>query len=187
MGRIDKAFESVPRKNFLPEEAKPFAHEDAPIQIGYGQTNSQPYTVKKMLQWLDPKPGDTILDVGSGSGWTTALLAHITGAGGRVIAVELVPELVEFGKQNCERLKMQNVEFHRARKTFGWPSEAPYQRILVSASADEVPEELIDQLAAPGRLVIPVKGSIWVIEKGTSGAVTTTEHPGFVFVPLLST
>lgn len=182
---IDEAFVAVPRQNFLPEDVADMAGYDTPIPIGYGQTNSQPYTVAKMLEWLEVTTGDKILDVGSGSGWTTALLAHLTGRNGKVVAVEIVPELVEMGRNNCRQSGVKNVSFHQAGKTFGWPRGAPYDKILVSASRRDVPQELIDQLGPGGRMVVPNLTSILVIDKDERGKLETAEHPGFAFVPLI--
>jgi protein-L-isoaspartate(D-aspartate) O-methyltransferase len=182
---IDAAFRDVPRQGFLPENMLESAGLDMALPIGFGQTNSQPSTVAMMLDWLDPMPGDKILDVGSGSGWTSALLSHLTGKKGKVTAVEIVPELVRFGRDNCHRAGIKNADFHQAGKSKGWPAEAPYDRILVSAAGQSVPPELIDQLAKGGRLVIPVGNSILVIDKDDNGKLSRTEHPGFVFVPLI--
>lgn len=185
LDRINQALQQTPREEFLPSKIKAMAEIDAPIPIGYGQTNSQPYTVKKMLEWLGAGPGETVLDVGSGSGWTTALLSNIVGDKGKVIAVERIPELVQFGKENCQKLELGNVEFHQAGKKFGWPKQAPYKRILVSAAPSKLPAELIDQLELGGRMVIPVQNDIIVIDKDEQGQVSKTEHSGFAFVPLL--
>lgn len=183
--RLEQAFQAVPRRNFLPDDLADAEVADMPLPIGFGQTNSQPTTVAMMLSWLQVEPGNKILDVGSGSGWTTALLAHLTGKEGQVVAVEIVPELVEFGRQNCEQFGFRNIEFHQATTQLGWPLDAPYDRILVSAAAKRLPDELIEQLAPEGCLVIPVRHSVWVIEKEATGKVTEQEHPGFVFVPLV--
>jgi protein-L-isoaspartate(D-aspartate) O-methyltransferase len=182
---IDKAFKAMPRANFLPPSVAYHASVNAPLTIGFGQTNSQPETVQYMLEWLAVEPGDSILDVGSGSGWTSALLAYLTGAEGRVQAVEIVPELVSFGRDNCARMGLKNIEFHTAGKTLGWTEKAPYDRILVSAGATELPQELVDQLKPGGRMVIPIEQSIFIIDKASDGAITQTEKPGFVFVPLI--
>src|SRR3990167_1867675 len=109
MDPIEEAFEKVNRKNFVPEELIDSVGLDAPLPIGFGQTISQPTTVKMMLEWLEPQPGDKILDVGSGSGWTSALLAHLVGSKGKVFAVERIPELVDFGRQNSAKLNFRNV------------------------------------------------------------------------------
>lgn len=183
--RIRQAFEVMRRAQFLPKDERAQDAVDAPLPIGYGQTNSQPSTVADMLEWLDVRLGQRVLDVGSGSGWTTALLAYLVGAEGHVTAVEIVPELVEFGRRNCERAGVTNAEFHYADNGIGWAEGQPYDRILVSASAARVPEELIGQLRAPGKLVVPVRETILEILKTKHGAIKTMEHPGYVFVPLL--
>jgi len=156
-----------------------------PLPIGFGQTNSQPSTVRLMLEWLDVHPGQKVLDVGSGSGWTTALLAYMTGKEGQVFAVERIPELVSFGRSNCERLGLKNIEFHPAGDAYGYPAAAPYDRILVSAAAKDVPSELVDQLADDGRMVIPVHDSVIIISKDKQGQLEQKAHPGFIFVPLI--
>jgi protein-L-isoaspartate(D-aspartate) O-methyltransferase len=183
---LDEVFTAVPREAFLPEAVRSLANANVPLPIGFGQTNSQPATVALMLEWLDIHEGSKLLDVGSGSGWTTGLLGHITGPKGHVVAVEKVPELVRFGRDNCAKLGITNVEFHEAGKLLGWPSAAPYDRILVSAAADTVPQELIDQLKDGGRMVIPVRNSIYIVEKTKSGEVLEDEIPGFAFVPLVA-
>ena len=182
---IDEAMEAVRRTDFLPAETKELGGFDTPLPIGYGQTNSQPTTVRLMLEWLDPQPGDKILDVGSGSGWTTALLSCLAGPKGRVYAVEKVPELVDFGAENCRRFGVKNASFFAAGKTFGLEEHQPYDRILVSAAAGELPAELIKQLKIGGTMVIPVNHSIFVIHKTGNDSYEEEEHPGFVFVPLL--
>lgn len=158
---------------------------DAPLPIGFGQTNSQPTTVYYMLDWLDPQPGDKVLDVGSGSGWTTALLAYLVKPDGFVYAVELVAELVQFGAGNFERTGLDNARFFKAGEALGLRKHAPYDRILVSAAADELPADLITQFKPGGRMVIPIKNSVWVIDKVGQDNIETTEHPGFAFVPLI--
>lgn len=182
---IDEAFAAVLRRNFLPDYAADQAELDMPLPIGFGQTNSQPTTVAMMLDWLDVEPGQNVLDVGSGSGWTTGLLSHLTGQQGKVEAVEIVPELVEFGRDNCAWLGIKNVEFHQAGKTYGWTEQAPYDRILVSAAAESMPEELFTQLKPAGRLVVPVKSTIYIIDKDESGEISQRQQPGFIFVPLV--
>lgn len=182
---IDEAFQIAKRRAFLPEEVADQAELDVPLPIGFGQTNSQPTTVAMMLDWLDVEHGQKILDIGSGSGWTSALLSYLAGEEGEIHAVEIVPELVEFGRENCARLGIKNVRFHQAGKRYGWPKSAPYDRILVSAAADRMPEELFDQLKPDGKLVVPVKGSVWVVEKDEQGNITKSEKPGFMFVPLV--
>lgn len=185
MDQVNEVFEAVDRANFVPKNLREAVDIDAPLPIGYGQTISQPYTVRLMLEWLNPCPGDKILDVGSGSGWTTALLAHLVGPKGQVYAVERVPELVEFGQENCDRIGIKNAQFFTAGDEFGLPEEAPFDRILVSASADKMPRELIDQLKIGGKMVIPVQNDILEITKKSAGDLDIKKHEGFVFVPLL--
>jgi protein-L-isoaspartate(D-aspartate) O-methyltransferase len=185
MGPIDKAFAETPRRNFLPEDYLEYADVDNALPIGFGQTISQPYTVGLMLEWLEVAPGDKVLDVGSGSGWTTALLSHLTGSEGKVYAVEIIPELVEFGRSNNRRLGIKNASFYQAGRHYGLPKYAPYDRILVSAEAQSVPKELLDQLKPGGKMVIPVDYDILEIEKPLAGEPETTAHNGFVFVPLV--
>lgn len=172
---------------FLPESVKGEAIFDVPVPIGFGQTNSQPTTVRLMLEWLEPEPGDKVLDVGSGSGWTTALLAYLVGPQGKVFAVERMSELVVFGQENCSRVGVTNVKFFKAAKTMGLPKYAPYDRILVSATADELPKGLIDQLKPKGKTVIPVGSSVLEVTKLTNGQLAIHPHAGFTFVPLVTT
>lgn len=183
---VATAFQTVPRKEFLPEDMRPYAHEDRPLSIGYDQTNSQPATVRHMLKWLDAKRGMKVLDVGSGSGWTSALLSYLVTDEGEVHAVERVPELVRFGEENCERFGCKNVTFHVAGKAFGLPGEAPFDRILVSAASKELLQELTDQLIEGGRMVIPVGHDVMVVDKRTDGSIHTRAHHGFIFVPLIA-
>jgi protein-L-isoaspartate(D-aspartate) O-methyltransferase len=185
LGKLDTVFQLVPRYLFIPGATREQAEVDMPFSIGYGQTNSQPTTVHRMLEWLDVLPGQSVLDVGSGSGWTSALLAELVGDEGRVTAVEKVPELVTRSRLTLQRLGLHHIVVHTAQKLFGWPATGPYDRILVSASADTLPPELVDQLAAPGKMVIPVGNTIHEISKDEAGRVSDHEHPGYIFVPLI--
>lgn len=182
---VNQAFRAVQRVNFLPPAIQPDAGLDQPLPVGYGQTNSQPSTVREMLGWLDAQPGETVLDVGSGTGWTSALLASIVGQDGKIFAVEKLPQLLHFGQDNCDALGITNIEFHEAGKVFGLPDKAPFDRILVSAAAHDVPHELIDQLKPGGKMVIPVGNDILEISKDQSAALTIIYHHGYVFVPLV--
>lgn len=182
---VAKAFDDVPRANFVLPEYADRADWDVALPIGFGQTISQPSTVESMLRWLEIEPGNKVLDVGSGSGWSAALLSRLVGATGKIHAVELIPELVVFGRGNCQRLGIENTEFHLAGKFYGLPKHAPYDRILVSAAANSVPGELIDQLKKGGKLVIPVGNDIIEIDKTLTGKLETNVHPGYVFVPLV--
>lgn len=185
MANVKKAFQEIDRRQFMPDDAKHLADLDTALPIGFGQTISQPYTVRAMLEWLEVEPGNKILDVGSGSGWTTALLAYLTGPKGTIHAVELIPELLEFGLQNVGSLGLKNIHFHQAGLKLGWPEGKPYDRILVSAAAEKVPQALIDQLKVGGKMVIPVENDILEIEKIAKDKLDIQAHEGFVFVPLL--
>ncbi len=186
MDSVENALNLTNRKNFVLAQQEQDAKLDMPLSIGFGQTISQPTTVKRMLEWLEVEPGNKILDVGSGSGWTTALLARLTGPAGRVYAVERIPELMEFGRDNCRKEGLKNAAFYLSGKSLGLPRFAPFDRILVSASAQEVPADLTAQLADGGKMVIPVINDILEIEKKSKGEVDITRHHGYVFVPLIN-
>ncbi|MFC1616676.1 protein-L-isoaspartate O-methyltransferase [Candidatus Margulisiibacteriota bacterium] len=181
---IIQAFLAVDRKHFIQPDYRDDFYIDAPIPIGYGQTNSQPTTVAMMLEWLQAQPGNKILDIGSGSGWTTALLAHLVEEKGSVIGLEFVPELVKFGQANLAKFDFPNAKIEKAGKKLGLPGQK-FDRILVSATATSLPEELLEQLEIGGILVAPVLSSIFVIEKISENEYTETEHFGFSFVPLV--
>ena len=197
---IIDAFEKVDRKDFVPEELKDRAYLNTPLPIGYGQTISQPLTVAFMLELLQPEKGNKILEVGSGSGWQTALLAHIVGdppdGGGKVFAAELIPELEEFGRKNEAKYnfyKRKIVEFHSFNATKGMPEEAPFDRIISAASGQDLPTAWKEQLKVGGRIVAPVKDAIHLLVKkdllaGEAGETEFEEsiYPGFAFVPLIS-
>lgn len=181
---ITEAFRVIKRTNFIPPESKSLADLDIPVSIGYGQTNSQPTTLRLMLEWLDLKAGQKVLDVGSGSGWSTALIAHLVEPTGTVYAVERVPELVQFGRRNCHDMGIANAEFFEANGDIGLPQQAPFDRILVSADAQSFPDKLLEQLKVNGKIVVPVNGIIQEVTKLSRGKLKTKEHPGFIFVPL---
>lgn len=182
---IIEAFRSIDRADFIRKENLSEAYDDYPLPIGYNATISQPSTVAFMFEKLEPKKGDKILDIGSGSGWTTALLAYLIGEKGQVYGVELVPELVEFGQKNLKKYKFENAQILPAKKEMvGLVEYAPYDKILVSASAKELPQELINQLKIGGRLIIPIRSSIWKIDKISKDKINKEEFFGFTFVPL---
>lgn len=180
---IIRAFEEVDRVNFLLKT--PYVYNNHPIPIGYGQTNSQPLTVAIMLELLEPRRRDKILDVGAGSGWTTALLTHIVGEKGKVYGVEIIAELVKFGQTNLKKYQFSNASILRAGGVLGLPTEAPFDRILVSAAATELPEELVKQLKIGGRMVVPVRKSVWVVDKVSDADIKIRKYHGFSFVPLV--
>jgi len=210
--KIIEAFRKIKRIDFLPENMKDLAELNEALPIGYGQTISQPLVVAFMIELLQPKKGEKILDIGSGSGWTSALLAHVVSGGlnaktqipnsklkGKVIAIEIIPELMEFGKKNVEKynfVKKGIVEFISADGTKGYKKEAPFDKILASASvhphtndfgvgARSVPQAWREQLKIGGRIVTPVGTSIWLLIKKSETEFEKKEYPGFVFVPLV--
>lgn len=179
------AFQTCDRILFVPENLRPYAYDDRPLPIGEGQTISQPYTVAVMLELLHPRVGNKILDIGSGSGWTTALLASAVGNDGFVTGMERVAELVEYGRERLIKAKITNASITQADPSALGKPGTQYDRILVSASASDMPKELIEQLKAGGILVIPIGNSIWRITKEEDGRISFYELPGFVFVPLI--
>ena len=182
---VRAAFDAVPRAGFLPRAARRRAGFDGPLGIGHGQTNSQPRTVAAMLGLLQVRDGDRILDVGSGSAWTTALLAELTGSTGSVLGVELVPDLVQWGRANLARTAYTWASVRQAEENvLGWPEGAPYDRILVSADASAMPGPLLDQLADPGRLVVPVRSRMTLVVQ-RDGEREVSHHGAYRFVPLL--
>jgi len=200
--KIIEAFRKIKRVDFMPEDMKNLAELNEALPIGYGQTISQPLVVAFMIEQLQPRPGEKILDIGSGSGWTTALLSHIVGGkpaspsgGGKVIAIELVPELKEFGEKNVAKynfIKKGIAEFICADASKGYPDFATrpelaegFDKILASASAEEMPQAWREQLRVGGRIVTPIRSSIWVFIKKSKDKFEKTEHPGFAFVPLI--
>lgn len=186
--RVEAAFQAVARADFLTDAQRPYGDSDRPLDIGHGQTNSQPTTVRQMLVMLDAQPGDRALDVGCGSGWTTALLGQLVGPEGSVRGVELVPELADWGRDNVASYQMGWVRIETADPSvLGLPSEGPYDRILVSAEARDVPQQLVDQLASPGRMVVPVKGRMAVVDRDEDGQVAVRRVGHYAFVPLRTT
>ncbi|MDO8616833.1 MAG: protein-L-isoaspartate(D-aspartate) O-methyltransferase [Dehalococcoidia bacterium] len=151
--RVLAAFRQVPRELFVPEDTRQFAYENRPLPIGYGQTISQPLMVALMTQALLLTGGEKVLEVGTGSGYQAALLSLLCA---RVVSVELIAPLACSAAERLRSLGYANVDVHVAGDTLGWPEGAPYDGIIVTAAAPEVPLRLLDQLALGGRLVVPV-------------------------------
>jgi len=185
---IIDAFSEINRMEFVPKELESEADSNIALPIGFGQTISQPLTVAFMLELLDPRRDQKILDVGSGSGWTTALLSYIVGSQGKVIGIEMLDELKKFGEKNVDKygyVKKGIAEFYTADGSIGFPPGAPFDRILVSAAADKVPQALKDQLKIGGKMVMPVKNSLVYLEKKSEQDFYKEDYPGFAFVPLI--
>ena len=187
--RLVEAFREIDRLDFVPKELAHEACGNYPLPIGYGQTISQPLTVAFMLELLEPKAGEKILDVGSGSGWTTALLACVVGEKGRVFAVERIEGLCRFGEANVRKYNFVEkgiVKFLCGDGSRGLPEDAPFDKILAGAAAlDDVPEEWKKQLKVHGRIVAPVLTSVVVLDKIGENKFKAREYFGFSFVPLV--
>ena len=186
---VSRALKKVDRKKFVPDTQKELAYDDMPLSIGEGQTISQPYTVVFMLEHLKPKPGEHIMDVGSGSGWQTGLLADIVGEHGRIYAIEIVPTLCELGKGNIAQFPefQGRVEFYCQSAKEGLPEIAGeiggFDAIVSAAEVEEVPEAWRNQLKIGGRLLYPKSGSLFFETKNPDGVFRQNEYPGFAFAP----
>ncbi|MBI2634944.1 MAG: protein-L-isoaspartate O-methyltransferase [Parcubacteria group bacterium] len=200
--RIIEAFKKINRADFVPPELKERAYVNEPLPIGEGQTISQPLTVAFMLELLQPEPGNKIFEIGFGSGWQTALLAEIVGIKGRIFAVERIPELFRFGRKNIAKygfIKNGTVKMIGGDAILGLKRHAPFDKVIAAASGKEVPETWLKELRINGRLVAPIKESIWLYVKKSSPAKISKgnlggqeefekkEYPGFIFVPLIKT
>lgn len=182
--RIIEAFRRIDRKFFVPDHFRDEIYGDYPLPIGQDQTISQPTTVAFMLELLGAKEGERVLDIGSGSGWTSALLGDLVGQTGEVIGLERQKALVEQGRKNLASFGFEQVHIEEAGAELGMPGER-FDAILVSASAPQIPEQLLEQLKTGGRLVIPVQNSIYRFSKISETEIRQEEYPGFVFVPLI--
>ena len=182
---IEKAFRLIDRADFVSMEYKDDPYGDSPLPIGYGQTISQPHTVVFMLELLAPVGGERVLDVGSGSGWTTALLAQIVGDRGEVFGIETIPELVLFGSENLVKYVFAQARIVQAGKEIGLPDEGPFDKILVGAAAESIPQKLVQQLRIGGVMVIPVQSAICKITRVSKEKTDVERHEGFALVPLV--
>lgn len=147
------AMSRVPRHLFVPQRLRSSAYDDNPLPIGHGQTISQPYIVALMTSALELKGNDTVLEIGTGSGYQAAILAELAG---RVVTVERIPDIARKAKERLSKLGYDNIEVKAAESKLGWENSAPYDAILVAAASPAIPEVLVGQLKEGGRLVIPV-------------------------------
>lgn len=185
---IIEAFKAIDRKDFVPMERQNEAYANYPLPIGFNQTISQPLTVAFMLELLDVKPGEKILEIGAGSGWQTALLSFLAGDNGKVIALEIIPELKTMADVNVAKydfIEKGIVSIFLSDGSKGYPSEAPYDRIIAAAAGNEIPTAWKEQLKVNGRIVAPVKQSIVVLDKISSDEFKQRDYFGFSFVPLV--
>lgn len=184
--RVVEALESVNRADFVPEALRPYALANRPLPIDAGQTISQPFMVAIMTELLQPGPDDTMLEVGTGSGYQAAVLSRLVE---RLYTVEVIPALAESASARLARLGYRNVTCHCGDGAVGWSDHAPYDGIVVTAAAPEVPRPLLAQLKVGGRLVIPVGPpfhlqTLYIFERLPEGLFQSRELFGVAFVPL---
>lgn len=184
--RVMAQLDRVPRHRFVRDSLTEEAYDNRPLDIGYGQTISQPYIVALMTDLLDPEPGDVVLEIGTGSGYQAAVLAGLVR---RVYTIEIIAPLAEGAATRLGQLGYGNVEVKVGDGYHGWPEHAPYDGILVTAASGDVPPPLIRQLKPGGRMVIPVGTAFFaqeliLIEKAKDGSVTTQQILPVRFVPL---
>ncbi len=193
--KVKKAMLAVPREEFVPPSVRQWAYVDQPLPIGHGQTISAPHMVALMTELLDPQPGDKVLEIGTGSGYQAAVLAEIVAKSdpskrGHVYTVERIKELADFARRNLARTSyIKYVTIIVGDGTLGYPKEAPYDRIIVTAAAPDIPEPLLQQLKPGGRMVIPVGDTsiqrLYIVDKKPSGEISVKEDIYCLFVPLV--
>jgi len=183
--RVLEAMREIPRHIFIPHPYDTSAYEDNPLPIGSSQTISQPYIVAQMTELLDPEPGDNLLEIGSGSGYQTAILAVLSY---HVTSIERIPSVADLARKNLAAINIKNVRILVGDGTRGYPVDAPYDGILITAATPDIPQPLIDQLAIGGRLVAPVGGresqELVSLTRQVRGLVKSS-HGGVRFVPLI--
>jgi len=184
---IIAALEKIPRENFVPEELKDLAYEDTPLEIGHFQTISAPHMYAIMLELAEIKKGEKVLEIGTGSGYGAALISELVGKKTRAFSVEIIPELAANAERNLIRSKIKNVEVILDNGSLGLAAEAPFDKIIVTAGAPEIPRELIRQLKEGGKIIIPVGAAFQELFVGikTRGKMEYTTHGDVIFVPLV--
>ncbi len=180
-----KYFDQLNRSFFIDGDSKSWASLDQALPIGFGQTISQPTLVLAMTRWLDLRPNSRVLEIGTGSGYQTAFLARFAG---RVYSVEKIPELQDKAKVRLAQLGFENIHYHLGDGSLGWPKNAPYDRIMVTAASRTIPDELLDQLRPGGKMVIPVGvpylQDLLLVSKDQHGTVSQKVLEKVVFVEL---
>jgi protein-L-isoaspartate(D-aspartate) O-methyltransferase len=185
--KVESAIRKSPRHNFVPESMKNQAYENRPIPIIEKQTISQPSVVSRMTEWLDLKEGQKVLEIGSGSGWQSAILSNLVGDG-TIFTVERHIKLANLAKKNLEKLEIKNVKIIHGDGNLGLVEESPFDRIIVTAACKKIPEKLLQQLSMDGLLIAPVgEGiqSLVLLRKTPKGIVEIKNQKGYVFVPLV--
>lgn len=182
--RVLEAMAEVPRHLFVPESLRHQAYEDHPLPIGYGQTISQPYIVAAMVEALQVERKHRVLEIGTGSGYQTAVLARLAGM---VYTVELIEELSKQARLVLQRLDFRNVRFRVGDGNEGWPEFAPFDRVIVSAAAETMPPILVEQLAEAGRIVVPVGREAQTLTVGVKHGQRLVQRSlmSVVFVPFV--
>ena len=180
-----RVMRATPRHLFVPEAARGMAYDDRPLAIGSGATISQPYIVALMTELLEAAPSDRVLEIGTGSGYQAAVVAQLAR---QVYSIEIVPELARSARERLGRLGYRNVTVREGDGYLGWPGEAPFDRIIVTAAPPDIPAALVGQLARGGRLVAPVgvglKQELIVLDKMADGATARRSVAPVVFVPM---
>jgi protein-L-isoaspartate(D-aspartate) O-methyltransferase len=184
--KVEDAFRNIPRHEFVPSSELDYAYNNEPLQIMKNQTISQPGVVSRMTEWLDVRKGQKILEIGTGSGWQTAILSYLVGEG-TVYSVERHTQLVKFAQENLKKLDIDNVHVILGDGSIGYAKESPYDRIIITAACTEIPLPLIEQLKEGGLIIAPVgdsSQSLVLLQKTINGIVEIKNESHYVFVPL---
>lgn len=185
--KVESALQNIPRHEFIPESELEYAYDNEPLPIMKNQTISQPGVVTRMTEWLDVKNGQNILEIGTGSGWQSAILSYLVGSG-TIYSIERHPELVKFAQENLKKLKIDNVHVILDDGSLGYLPASPYDRIIITAACTEIPLPLLDQLSENGLIIAPVgdsSQSLVLLRKTSNGMVEIKNQSKYVFVPLI--
>ena len=184
---VESAFRNIPRHEFVLKSQLDYAYYNEPLPIMKNQTISQPGVVSQMTEWLDVKDGQKILEIGSGSGWQSAILSYLVGLG-TVYSIERHPELVKFTQENLKKLRINNTRIILGDGTLGYSKASPYDRIIITAACTEIPPPLFDQLSENGLIIAPVgdsSQSLILLQKTSKGIIEVKNQSNYIFVPLL--
>lgn len=184
---VESAFRNTPRHEFVPKSELDSAYDNEPLHIMKNQTISQPGVVSRMTEWLDVKNGQNILEVGTGSGWQSAILSYLVGTG-TVYSIERHKELAKFAKENLKKLEINNVHVILGDGTLGYSDASPYDRIMITAACTEIPLPLLEQLSENGLIIAPIgdsSQSLVLLQKTSRGMIEIKRQSKYVFVPLV--